>query len=104
MKFQAGNTFGRGRPRGATDKKWAKIDFWFGLVHSNLDDLSPEERVRVGLKGMEMLLSKMKELPGTVSVGEESNAEEIERALWELEHPESVSEDASEDCHVANVR
>lgn len=73
-----------GRPKGAIDKRWHNLQWWFSLVTENCDELTPKEKAEIGMKGMMMLVSKMRELPKTPNeslANAESDIKAIENAL-----------------------
>jgi hypothetical protein len=55
VKGVSGNP--KGRPAGSKDKKWASLDYWFGLVMNEWDDLKPSERAHIGIEAWKALLS-----------------------------------------------
>lgn len=54
-----------GRPLGALDNKWHDIRWWYNLIISNEHALDARQKVELGLRGMQMLIAKMPNLPAT---------------------------------------
>lgn len=72
-----------GRPKGATDRKWADLRWWFNLVEESVGDLKPEKKAEIGLEGMRLLISKMPMLPA--SPEESKNRTELDAELDKAE-------------------
>lgn len=78
---------GPGRPKGSKDRKWASIEFWYGLIENNIDALSPVNKVKLGQWGCELLVGKMKEIRNPAE--STANVEETMKLLKEMEAGQS---------------
>jgi hypothetical protein len=69
---------GAGRPKGAKDKKWATLEYWFGLIEDDWERLEPEKRVELVSKFVGMVLPR-RTLPPETPAESKMNADK----LWE---------------------
>jgi hypothetical protein len=56
VKGQSGNP--NGRPVGAKDKKWASLDYWYGLVLAEWPELKPSDRAWIALAAWKTLAGR----------------------------------------------
>ncbi len=73
-----------GRPKGAKDKKYLKLEYWFDQFEANLGQISASLRARLAMEMMKTLITRTKDLPETQEQAK-SNAEETFKLLKELE-------------------
>ena len=65
MPFTKGCKAGPGRPKGSVTTKWYDLHWWFTLVTENIKTMPASEKAEIGMKGLAMLVEKMKALPAT---------------------------------------
>src|SRR5260221_11952585 len=75
-----------GRKKGAKDKKWATLEYWFTELQKSLEhpDLAISEKVKAQLKCMELILAK-RSLPNESIEESVNNAAQLMKELKELE-------------------
>lgn len=74
---------GPGRPKGSKDRTWAKIETWYALITDNMHHLKPDQKVRLGQWGCELIVGKMKEIASPNE--SKTNVEETMKLLKEME-------------------
>lgn len=79
-RFKPGNPGGPGRPKGATDKKWASLQYWFEKIEADFDSLEARDRVKIAVDLFLALLAR-KQLPPETPEESVENAKRIQDEL-----------------------
>jgi hypothetical protein len=83
VKGQSGNP--AGKPKGAKDKKWTKIQYWFELVDDVYGRLDDRHKAQIAMEGFKAMLGRTK-LPNQTP---EESAEYAKSTLETLKMMES---------------
>lgn len=84
MAFQKGWEGGPGRPKGSKDKKWANLEYWFGLLDEVWAELDADDKAHLAMEGFKALLGRVK-LPAQTPLESAENAQKTMEALKMLE-------------------
>lgn len=79
---QSGNP--AGRPKGAVNRKWASIGYWFEMIEENLETLSPADKIALAKWAMAILIDKTKQIDNP-----EESKQNVEQTLEMLKAMES---------------
>lgn len=52
-----------GRPVGSKSRNWLSLQYWFGMIAENAEELTPKEKINVGFRAVELLAPKLQVLP-----------------------------------------
>lgn len=92
QKGQSGNP--GGKPKGTKNKNFLSLQYWFGLIADNAEDLTPKEQIEIAFKAANLLVPKITTLP--MEPGDSvDNAKKTLELLQELENKPKVEESAS---------
>lgn len=75
---------GPGRPKGSKDKSYLTLQFWYDELMKDWGSLSPAQRAKLSKELMQMLVNKMKSMPGSPEESV-SNIKEAQALLEQLE-------------------
>ena len=82
MKFQVGNTFGKGRPQGAKDRKWNTLRFWMEKLENEWNKITPKDRAYISIEAWKTLVKRIPLPPDTP----EESLENASKTFKELEN------------------
>lgn len=83
---------GPGRPKGMKNKCWNSLLYWFTLVDHNIEQLSPKDQVEIGVKGLSLLIEKMRSIPASPDESVKNVAADLGEQVKALDALEEVDE------------
>lgn len=78
---------GPGRPKGSRDKKWANLEYWYGLVINEWKDLKPTDRAWIAMAAFKALLGRAQ-----IPLTSEESVQNVNRALATLKMLEEAGQ------------